>query len=460
MLHKTFTLLALSLLLAGTSLAQTATQTTTQVPPQTAAAAPFNKAKLDSLFTALEANHKLMGSLVLSQNGQVIYSRALGLEQPGGPATPATRYRIGSISKTFTATMVMQLVEEGKLKLDAPIATWFPMMPNATKITVDQLLHHRSGLHNFTDDPAYEQYMTQPKTQAELLAIMAKPAVDFEPGAKFEYSNTNYVLLGYLVEKVTKQPYAKALQKRITGKLKLKDTYYGGRIDGKQHEAASFKWSGTAWQPEPETDMSIPGGAGAIVSTPTDLARFIEGLYAGKLVKPATLQQMQTMQDKYGIGLMTIPFYERKSFGHGGAIDNFRSSLGYYPTEKLTLALCTNGSNGFSGNDLAIGALSSYFGRAYRLPDFTTPPTVSLTAQDISQFTGNYASQQMPLKISVTASGATLMAQATGQGAFPLTARSKTQFVFDAAGIIMDFDAATHTFTLKQGGRKSLFTRE
>ncbi|RSK37305.1 serine hydrolase domain-containing protein [Hymenobacter metallilatus] len=456
MLRTSFILLPV--LLAGTALAQTA------VPPAASTTAPavsgalFNQAKLDSLFTALESNHKLMGSLVLSRGGKVVYSRAIGLEQPGIPATTATRYRVGSISKTFTATLVMQLVEEGQLRLDAPIATWFPMLPNATKLTVDQLLHHRSGLHNFTNDPTYRQYMTQPKTQAEMLAIMARPAVDFEPGAKYAYSNTNYVLLGYLIEKVTKQPYAKVLQQRITGKLKLKDTYYGGRIGSQPHEAASFTWSGTAWQPEPETDMSIPGGAGAIVSTPADLARFMEGLYGGKLVKPATLQQMLTMQDTYGVGLMQMPFYGKQSFGHGGAIDAFRSMVGYFPAEQLTVAYCTNGST-YSPNDMVIGALSSYFGRPYRLPDFTTS-AVTLTAAELAPYLGTYASSQLPLKISVTANGTTLLAQATGQNALPLTAKTNTQFVYEGAGIIMDFDAARHTFTLRQGGGTYLFTRE
>ena len=448
MFRKTFTLLVVPLLWAGTSVAQT-------TPAPT-----LNKAKLDSLFTALDVNHKQMGSLVLSQGGQVVYSRAIGLEQPGTPATPATRYRIGSITKLFTATLVMQLVEEGKLKLDTPIATWFPAVPNASKITVDQLLHHRSGLHNFTNDAAYGQYMAQPKTQAEMLAIISKPAVDFEPGAKFEYSNTNYVLLGYLIEKVAKQPYAQVLQERISGKLALQDTYYGGRIDGKKHEAASFRWSSTAWQPEPETDLSIPGGAGAIVSTSADLARFVKGLYDGKLVKPATLQQMQIMQDKYGAGLMLIPFYDKKSYGHGGSIDGFRSLLSYFPAEKFTLAYCGNGST-FPMNDVVVGVLSIYFNRPYRLPDFAAPgTTAALTTQELSQLTGTYASTQMPLKISVTISGATLVAQATGQSAFPLTARSKTQFVFEAAGVQMDFDAAKHTFTLSQSGSKYLFTSE
>ncbi|NVO83541.1 serine hydrolase domain-containing protein [Hymenobacter terrestris] len=419
----------------------------------------FNQPRLDSLLTSFEANHRAMGSLTLSQDGKVVYSRAFGQEQAGVPATAATRYRIGSISKLFTATMLMQLVEEGKLKLDAPLATWFPQLPNATRITVDQLLHHRSGLHSFTSDAAYATYMAKPQTQAQMLAIMSKPAPDFEPGAKFEYSNTNYLLLGYIIEKVTGQPYKQVLQKRITSKLGLKETYYGGPIDAKKHEAASFRWSGSAWQPEPETDMSIPGGAGALVSTPTDLTRFIEGLFGGRLVKPATLEQMMVLQDGYGAALMPIPFGTKKGYGHGGVIDAFQSSLIYFPTDKLALAYCQNGSN-FPLNDVLIGALSSYYGTPYRLPDLRPATPVALTATDLGPLTGTYTSTQMPLKVTVTAAGNTLLAQATGQQALSLTAKSKTQFTFEPAGIVVDFDADRHTFTLQQGGKSYLFTRE
>ncbi|UYZ62625.1 serine hydrolase domain-containing protein [Hymenobacter weizhouensis] len=417
----------------------------------------FNKAKLDSLLTALADHHKLMGSLVLSQNGQVVYRRAVGLAQPNTAATPATHYRIGSVTKLFTAALVLQLVEEGRLAFSTPLATWFPQLPNAARITVDHLLHHRSGLANFTSAPAYQQYLTQPQTQAQMLTIMGGAAPEFEPGARFAYSNTNYVLLGYIVEKITGQPYAQAVQQRIATKLGLKDTYYGGRIRAKAQEAASFRWNGAAWLPEPETDMSIPGGAGALVSTPADLARFVESLFGGQLLKPASLQLMLTMQDGYGIALMRLPFYDKTSYGHFGGIDGFNAALAYFPQEKLAVAYCGNGLN-YNFNDALIGVLSVYFGKPYRIPTFEAAPT--LTATELSRYAGTYASSQFPLKVAVTATGTTLMAQATGQGAFPLTPQSATHFVYEPAGVQMDFDVAKGEFTLRQGGGSYLFKRE
>lgn len=422
----------------------------------------FNKAKLDSLLTTLASHDKAMGSLTISQNGAVVYSRAIGYESLNGttktPATPSTHYRIGSVTKVFTATLIFQLIDEGKLTLDTPLATYFPQLPNAQRITIGQLLSHHSGLHSFTNDATYSTYFTQPKTQAEMLAMIGQGKPDFEPGAKFSYSNAGYVVLGYVVEKITKQPYAQALQKRITNKIGLKDTYYGGKTDPKRHESYSYRLA-SSWQAMPETDMSIPGGAGAIVSTTTDLNRFAEALFAGKLVSEKSLARMQTITDNgFGMGLMRMQFGAKRAYGHGGSIDGFGTSLGYFPEEKLAVAYISNGQS-YPLNDVMLGVLSIYFQQPYRLPDFDAKaPT--LAATDLVPYVGTYASTSIPLKITVSAVGATLQAQATGQPVLPLTPVTKDVFSYDAAGIRLEFAPSRHEMLLKQGGGSFLFTLE
>lgn len=421
----------------------------------------LNTAKLDSLLTSLAANNKMMGSLAVSRNGQVVYNHAFGSAQlaPPMPATSATRYRMGSITKMFTAVMIFQLIEEKKLTLGTSLATFFPQLPNASTITIDQLLSHRSGLHNLTADAAYLGYMTQPKVQAELLAIMSKYPPDFEPGAKFDYSNSNYIVLGYLVEKLGKQPYAQALQKRVVAKAGLKDTYYGGKIDPKKQEAFSYKAgpSGT-WQPDVETDMSIPGGAGAVVSTPADIDRFLEALFAGKLVSASSLGEMKTIRDGFGRGIMLMPFHGKPGYGHGGIIDGFMSLASYFPDDKLAVTLSTNAHSYEIGNAMG-GVLSICFNQPYKIPDFAATAFVPAAA-DLDRYAGTYGSPGFPLKITFAKDGNTLMSQATGQSAFPLEPVSQGVFKFDPAGIRTEFDAAKPTFTLKQGGRTIVFTKE
>src|SRR5690606_9537400 len=130
---------------------------------------------------------------------------------------PDTKFRIGSITKMFTATMILQLVEEGKLTMETKLGAYFPSVPNAKEITIEQLLNHHSGLYNITDEE-YLNYYTQPKTQQEILERIAKQTPDFPPGERGAYSNTNYLLLGYILEKLTDKSYAENLHSRITGK--------------------------------------------------------------------------------------------------------------------------------------------------------------------------------------------------------------------------------------------------
>jgi len=423
-----------------------------------ASAQTLNTAKLDSLLTSLGTNNKMMGSLAISHEGKVVYSHAFGSAQLAPPmlATPATHYRVGSISKMFTAVMVMQLIEEKKLTISTPLASFFPELPNAKTITIDQLLSHRSGLHNFTSDAAYEGYMTQPKTHAELLAIMAQNKADFEPGAKYAYSNSNYVVLSYIVEQLTKLSYAKALQKCVLAKAHLQDTYYGGKIGLRKEEALSYEGSANGWKLSPETDMSIPAGAGAVVSTPADLDRFLEALFGGKLVSAASLAQMQTMRDGYGLGLESAHFRTKKSYGHGGAIDGFRSLASYFPADKLAVALCTNGHN-YPLNDAMLGVLRIYFNEPYKIPNFI--PYVP-TLADLERGVGTYASPQLPFKVTFKKEGNTFNTQATGQSAILLEPVSPGVFTFDRDGIRVEFDPTKAAFTLKQGGREFLFTKE
>ncbi len=419
----------------------------------------LNKAKLDSFFVALNAHYRSMGSIAISANGTLVYQNAIGYaeynDQAKIPASVNTKYRIGSISKMFTATMIFQLIQEGKLSLDTHLATWFPQLPNADKITVGEMLDHHSGLHNFTNDSLYTSYMGKPMTEAGMAAIFAQEKPDFEPGAKAEYSNANFVLLGYIIEKITGKAYADELKQRITSPIGLANTYYGGKTNVNNNEAYSYQFNGR-WTQQPETDMSIPGGAGAIVSTPADLVKFIEALFAGKLISPSSLEQMKTMKDNFGMAMFIIPFYDKQGYGHNGGIDGFTSMLIWFPEDKLAIAYTSNGSQ-TSVNDVMIGALSIYFNRPFAIPEFKT---IALASQDLDKYLGNYASTQMPLKIAVTKNNTTLMAQATGQGAFPLEAEAADKFVFNASGITMQFSPAQNSFTLTQGGKSYVFTKE
>src|SRR5215203_5672903 len=168
----------------------------------------LDKAKLDQFLDRLAEKNKGMGSLALARDGNVLYTRSFGYGQINGnekkPLTAETKYRIGSITKTFTAVMIFQLVEEKKLKLSDTLDKFFPQIPNAARITIGQMLAHRSGIHNLEADGSWGM---QPRTQAEVIARIAQGQPDFEPDTNLRYSNAGYNLLGYIVEKVGGKPY-------------------------------------------------------------------------------------------------------------------------------------------------------------------------------------------------------------------------------------------------------------
>lgn len=420
----------------------------------------LNKAKLDSLLNALDKHQKLMFSVAISKNGSLVYRKATGYSAINNlqktPATVDTRYRIGSISKMFTGTMIFQLIEAGKLSLKTPLATYFPQIINAGKITIGNMLNHRSGIFNFTNDSTYLTYYTKPQTQAEMVAIIRKHQPAFEPDTKADYSNSNFVLLGYILEKIYKKPYSAILKEKVLLPAGLKNTYYGGKTNIKNNEAYSYSFKNNNWVQEPETAMSIPGGAGAIVSTPADLDQFIYALFTGKLIGSNSLKQMQTIKDGFGMAMFMMPFDSKKSYGHTGGIDGFHSMLSYFPEDQLTIAACTNGDN-YNLNTAMLGILSICYDKPYRIPDFKT---ISLTDADLKPYPGVYSSAAIPIKITIAQNGNMLTAQATGQSAFNLEPVTKEAFKFDAAGIEINFDASKNQMILKQGGRTTVFTKD
>ena len=418
-----------------------------------------DKAKLEQFFDRLAEKNKAMGSVTLAKDGKVLYSRAIGYSQINGAekksSTATTKYRIGSVTKMFTAAMIFQLVEQGKLNLTDTLDKFFPQIPNAGKITVAQMLAHRGGIYDFTDDRDFRSWKMNAKTKDEMIAIIAKGKPVFEPGEKTEYSNSGFVLLGYIIEKVDGKPYQNALKERITSKIGLKDTYLGtGKTEVVKNESFSFNYVGD-WKQETETDLSIPGGAGAIVSTPNELTKFIQALFDGKLVSPASLALMKPIKDKYGSGIILYPMDGKNFYGHGGSIDGFNTLLIYQPEEKLSLAYSTNGK-GYPATKIVSGVLDIYQNKPFEIPAFET---VAVSPEVLDKYVGVYSSPGVTFKLTITRDGSTLQAQAPGQPAFPLEATAQDKFKIESRGIVLEFDHAKNELTFKQRERNIVFTK-
>jgi D-alanyl-D-alanine carboxypeptidase len=413
--------------------------------------------KLNSYFDTLDAHNKFMGSVTVSKNGAIVYSRSVGFADVAlnKKANENSRYRIGSVSKTFTAVLVFKAVEQGLIDLNQTIEGHFPTIQNGDRITVKHLLFHRSGIHNFTNDESFLTWHTEAKTEEELIAVITSAGSDFEPDSKAEYSNSNYVLLTFLLEKSFKKPYADILTEYITQPLGLKNTYLGSTIKPQNNESRSYRFL-EQWDLVPESDMSIPLGAGGIVSTTSDLVKFSDALFGGTLISEESFEMMTTLKDNFGAGLFQIPFYELRGFGHTGGIDGFTSLFCYFPDGNVSYALTSNGTN-YNNNNISIAVLSAAYGKPFTLPEFTS---FRINADDLDQYLGVYTSSQIPLKITISKDKNSLIAQATGQQAFPLEATEKDVFKFDIAGVIMEFNPSENAMLLKQSGAEFSFIKE
>jgi D-alanyl-D-alanine carboxypeptidase len=427
----------------------------------------FDKAKLDQFFDRLAEKNKAMGSLAIVKDGKVLYSRAIGYSQISDtekkPLTLENRFRIGSITKSFTATLILQLVDEGKLKLSDKLDKFLPQVPNANKITILQILSHRSGIPNINRDQNEQgNVKTLPMTKEEHLALIVKATPDFEPDTKVLYSNSGYFILGLIIEKVTGKPYEKILREKIVDKIGLKDTYLAtGNIDVNKKESLTyFMVPGGDWKQVSETHPSLLFSAGAIVSTPNDLAKFIQALFDGKLVSKESLTQMKTMRDGEGLGMVTFEFAGKTFYGHTGGADNYGAWVSYLPEEKLAIAYTTN-AKVYPVKDIVGGAMDIYYNKPFQVPTFES---IAVSAEVLDKYVGVYSTIAAPVKFTITRIGQTLYAQPPGvQNAVPLEATAENKFRIDngtATGIVLEFDAEKNQMTIRREGGERVFTKE
>lgn len=425
--------------------------------PSLLPAQSFQKEKLDTIFARLERKEKFMGSVALYKDGQVLYQRAIGYVDAykGKSADIHSKYRIGSITKTFTAVLVMKAVEAGKLSLEDKLSKWFPVVQKSDSITIRMIMSHRSGIANFTDDPSFLSWNTKPHTKEQILEKIVKGGSRFSPGSAFEYSNSGYFLLGMILEKINKSSYEELLNKEIIKPCRLTETTVGRKIDPAKNETRSFLFT-QQWDLSPETDMTVPFGAGNIISTASDICLFAHALFTGKLVSETSLREMETFTGNVGLGLFAFPYGTKKGHGHTGGIDGFSTVYGYLKDGGVGFALLSNGTS-INNNDITIALLASAYGDPLNIGEDNTK---LLSDQELAPYIGVYSSKQIPLKLTFTAKNGKLVSQATGQSAFELDALGNHVFTRDQFGIRLTFDPVKKQLVLKQGAATILFEKE
>lgn len=283
---------------------------------------------------------------VLQGEGEPITGQLGPAGANGQPADTQTRYRIGSISKLVTAVLVLQLVEQGQLRLEQPLHDFFPDRPELAGVSVEHLLRHRSGLGDVKDSPNFDDWARQPRTPAELRERIASVPRPFAPGTRAAYNNSGFLWLHALLETAGRAPFAQQLRTRISAPLGLPSL---ALAEPAQENSVSFTREGEAWRAVPvPTHPSVPGGAGAMVATPQDLVRFGRALAAGRLVSKPMLARMTQWQDGFGLGAMPLPQggpLAGQGWGHEGEIDGYRAVLIVLPKQETAVAVLGNGEH-------------------------------------------------------------------------------------------------------------------
>ncbi|MDB6033230.1 MAG: Beta-lactamase [Verrucomicrobiales bacterium] len=313
---------------------------------------------IDDYITTQMAQRHIPGvSLALVRDGKLLKTKAYGKAnlELGVPVTEETVFEIGSITKQFTATLIMMLAEEKKLGLDDKITAYFTNAPlEWTNVTVRYLLTHTSGIKNYTGLPGFE--CSKHLNSAHFVEAIGKHPLEFEPGTKFSYCNSGYNLLGFIVEKVAGKPYWQLLQDRIFQPAGMKASQSRDLDTIIRNRACGYEKHGNQIVNR-EGDLTDVFAAGAIASTVLDLLKWNYALESGKLLKASSLQQMWSPYKlkngqvfTYGFGWKLDDYKGTRCIGHGGATSGFSSSLQKFPDLKLTVIVLTNsGEEGVAG---------------------------------------------------------------------------------------------------------------
>lgn len=384
----------------------------------------------DSLAQAFIAERRAPSvAIALVRGRDTIMMRAWGkadLEQDV-PATPRSVYRIGSVTKQFTSSAVMQLVEQGKVKLDDSIATYLSTLPAAWRaVTVRQLLNHTSGIPSYTDiGAAWQRRWGEKMTPDTLVALTASLPMWFAPGARWRYDNSGYVVLGMLIEKITGHSWATDVAERFSKPLGLDDTRDCLATPIIPRRARGYESSGNAWINTPYLAMSQPYSAGAMCSTVGDLVKWNRALNMGHVVSAASYALMTTPEgaaapSHYGFGLSRDTIAGRQVIAHSGGINGFSTGNAWIPSAELSITVLAN--SGSARSDELVNQLARV---ALGVPLAQPPKYVPFTTADRAVFPRYMGVYSLvlptgPRDLTVAEEGDHLTAQLAGQPAVPI----------------------------------------
>ncbi len=413
--------------------------------------------KIEAYLESCADVESFSGAALVSKGDETIFAKGYGLAnaEHAIPNTPHTKFRLGSVTKQFTAVLTLILAEQGKLSLDDPVSKHFAEAPPTwEKITLRHLLSHTSGIPNFTSFPDFRERDKEPSPPQKTILLFKDKPLDFEPGEKFAYSNSGYVLMGAILETVGGKPYAELLKEHVFDPLQLANTGYDLPETVIPERASGYRRSNDGLTNTPYVDMLTPHAAGALYSTVEDLALWDRALRAGKLMSPPSYEAMFTpVKDDYALGWIVRKFGSYQRIGHGGGINGFVTSIERVPEEGLCAVVLSN-VEGPQPHRMAHDLVSLCLGETYKVPKKREIANVDPVEYDA--LAGKYAISPF-FVLTIRRDGERLMVQATNQPEFELFPESPTEYflkVVDAQiSFVKDDQGKVASAVLHQNGR-------
>ncbi len=423
-------------------------------------------AKFDEYLNAIAKQDRFSGSVLIARDGKALFSKGYGMAnlEFDIPNTPQTKFRLGSITKQFTAAAILLLQERNKLSVQDPICKYVENCPKTWEpVTIHHLLTHTSGIPSYTNVKSPEEFRLvslQRVTPVGFVDSFKNKPLEFAVGEKMKYNNSGYFILGHIIEKVAAQSYEAFLQQNIFAPLKLMNTGYDTHDRILKGRATGYSQQGGNAINSEYLDMSVPYAAGSLYSTVEDLFAWNEALFSDKLLSAKSREAMMTPdKNNYAYGLGINQQHKRNLVSHGGGINGFSTFLARFPEDKVTIAVLRNRdfgqpNPGKMSQDLA----AILFGEKYELTG--TQVIAKVDPKIYDAYVGDY--QLAPnFILTVTREGDKLMTQATGQGKaeifpesetkfFPKVIEAKITFVKDESGKV------THLILQQNGERKAM----
>jgi CubicO group peptidase (beta-lactamase class C family) len=409
--------------------------------------------RMDQIVQSYATSKKFMGSALVAREGRVLFSKGYGYAnlEWNIANTPDTKFRLGSLTKQFTAASILLLEERRKLSVDDPVKKYVPDAPAAwDKITIRNLLTHTSGIPNFTGFPDYQKLEPFPTTAGELVARFRDKPLDFQPNEKYSYSNSGFVLLGYIIEKLTGESYEKFVTENLFVPLGMKDTGYDSNTKIIPHRAEGYSVNPNGYVHAGFVHMSVPHAAGALYSTTEDLLKWEQGLLVGKVLQPGSLQKMTTpFLSGYAFGLIVDTPGGHKRISHGGAIEGFNTTLEYYPEDKLTVVVLENSVGAAPPPEIA-GKLAA-IARGETVMLTSERKEITLSPEVLRRYVGAYQMANGGPVNLITLEGGQLMSKLGNQQPVSIYPETETRFFLKVVDAQIDF--ADGQLTLHQNGR-------